>query len=104
MVDVVYVNEKINYDNTKKCGWSYRKIEKRIDYKTIKTRFITYKGYCQNDNRDWNEDTSVEHIHIYGEVRPFAEKIKKAEYCRDVRNVEYLYGKGYQYTEIGNNK
>ena len=38
MVKIIYVNEIIHYDKTKVCGWTYKEIKYRVDYKTKKTR------------------------------------------------------------------
>ena len=97
-MDCVFVNEEIRHDKERKCGWAYRKLRKRIDYKTKKTRFYTYEGYCQWDNRDYDEDTSVEYISIYRSYRHF--KDKKKCYEKDIRNVEYIWGKGYKFEKI----
>ena len=100
MVRVIYVNEEIHYNKSRLCGWSFKKVKYRVDYKTKKTRFYTYLGYCQLDNRDYDEDTSVENISIHGSYLPFPEDKEKSRLTRDVRNVEYVWGEGYKYTEL----
>ena len=40
---IIYLKETVSYDKNRVCGWNSREIEYRIDYKTRKTRFVTYK-------------------------------------------------------------
>ena len=89
MVKIIYVNEKIHYDKSKVCGWSYREIKYRVDYKTRKTRFVTYKGYCQRDYEQYSDDFT-ENIHIYSEYLPFPTKRGK-EYSKDIRKGELTW-------------
>ena len=98
MVEIVYVNEEIRYDKTKLCGWSYRQLKYRVDYKSKKrkTRFVTYKGYCQRDYERYS-DNFVEEISIHAEYTHFPFEKPIARLNRKVRegwinwkgNIEY---------------
>ena len=70
MVKIIYVNEIIHYDKTKVCGWTYKEIKYRVDYKTKKTRFVTYLGYCQRDYERWS-DNFTEAILIHSNYTHF---------------------------------
>ncbi len=84
MVNIIYVNEEIRYDKTKLCGWAYKEIKYRVDFKTKKTRFVIYKGYCQRDYEQYDDNNFVETIHIYSEYTHFPIK-GNVRYNKDVR-------------------
>lgn len=101
MVKVIYVYEKIKHDRLKKCGWSYRQLKYRIDFKTKKkSYFYEYKGFCQfNSVEQWDNDCYVEQIHIYGYYKHYQTKIENSEYKKDVRNADYER-EGWVFSEL----
>jgi len=86
MVEIVYVNEIIKHDKYHLCGWSYREIKYRVDYKSKKrkTRFVTYKGYCQRDYERYS-DNFEEVLSIYSEYKNFPEEKPRSRLKRVLR-------------------
>ena len=86
MVEIVYVNEIIKHDKTKLCGWSYKEIKYRVDYKSNKrkTRFVTYKGYCHRDYERYS-DNFVETLSIYAEYNGFPDDKPRSRLRRVLR-------------------
>ena len=85
---IIYVREKISHNKNRLCGWSSRELEYRVDYKTRKTRFVTYKGYCQWDYEQFYGDVGDEfneEIHIYAEYRHSPTKMG-TKYSRFMRS------------------
>ena len=99
MVECCYVHEIIHYNKDMVCGWSYREIKYRIDYKNKnrKTKFITYKGYCQYEHESFYDDIGdnfEEIMNIYSEEHSFPKKRGK-EYNKIVRKgyFDWISGK-----------
>ncbi len=99
MVKVIYVDEKIHYDKECKCGWSYRKLKIRIDYKTKKTRFFIYTGYCHFERIDqWDDEEEIEEIYIHAEYYHHSKDIKKARLKKKIR--KRYWDKGWKFSEL----
>jgi len=98
------IYEIIIHDKDKKCGWNYREIKYRVDFKTRKTRFVKYMGYCQWDFKsEYGGDVSddfVERISIHSEYTHFPLR-NDNDYKKKVRSGHYSYKEGkYKFNEV----
>lgn len=73
LVKVIFANEEIKHDKEKLCGWQYKEIKMRIDYKTKPTIFRKYIGYCQLDFEPYS-DNFKEKMSIYMKERGFPQE------------------------------
>jgi len=104
MVHIEYIHEVVHHDKEYICGWSYREIKKRIDYKTRETIFVKYKGYCQKEREDYDDEDFTEEIYITCQVKPFPNDKDSARYSKKIKGkniykngkwtIEYNKGEG----------